>query len=141
MDLYGIGFSNIRLSNDGTNYVYHYDSRINTFSEEVFMHEFLHTLERISKDCDYPIVDLHAYADYGYSNGIDGLSDWYEDYLRGNILDKTTNQYVGLNEEIFKHKPVNDNNFRFAIEIDFNKEPSNIIEDVKGLFNVLTGGR
>lgn len=138
MDLYGIGFSNIRFANDNVNYVYRYSSTTNTFSEEVFMHEFLHTLERTSKEHGYDTVDLHNYEDYGYDNsGIDGLSDWYEDYLKCKILDKKTNQYVGLNDEVFKYKPVNENNFKFALEVTFNKEPENIIEEIEGLFNVL----
>ena len=45
MDYYGIGFSNIRLPNDSKSYIYKYDSRINAFPEEVFLHEFLHFLE------------------------------------------------------------------------------------------------
>lgn len=40
MDYYGIGFSNIRLPNDSKSYIYKYDSRINAFPEEVFLHEF-----------------------------------------------------------------------------------------------------
>lgn len=46
MDLHGIGYSNIRLPNDQNSYIYTYDSRANTFPEEVFIHEFLHSLER-----------------------------------------------------------------------------------------------
>lgn len=139
MDLYGIGFSNIRFSSDNINYVHCYNSRINTFSEEVFVHEFLHTLERISKEHGYDTIELHSFKDYGYSDeGINGLSDWYEDYLKGKILDKKTNQYVGLNENVFRYKPANENNFKFALEVKYNEEPSNIIEEVKGLFNVLS---
>lgn len=138
MDLYGIGFSNIRFAGDSINYVYYHNSRINTFSEEVFMHEFLHTLERTSKEHGYDTVDLHNYKNYGYDDtGVSGLSDWYEDYIRCNILDKETNQYVGLNDEVFKYKPSNENNFRFAIEVKYNEEPSNIIEEIKSLFNLL----
>ena len=33
MDLYGIGFSNIRMSNVKNDYTYQYDYRINTFPE------------------------------------------------------------------------------------------------------------
>ena len=40
MDYYGIGFSNIRLPNDSESYIYKYNKRINTFPEEVFMHEY-----------------------------------------------------------------------------------------------------
>lgn len=138
MDLYGIGFSNIRFASDDTNYVYSYSSRVNTFSEEVFMHEFLHTLERISKEHGYPTVDLHDYETYGYDEGnINGLEDWYEAYMKYEILDERTNQYVGLNETVYTYKPVNENNFKFAVEVDFNNEPSNIIEEIKSLFNVV----
>lgn len=38
MDLHGIGYSNIRLPNDQNSYIYTYDSRANTFPEEVFIH-------------------------------------------------------------------------------------------------------
>lgn len=44
MDYYGIGFSNIRLPNNSGNYLYKY-SETNKFPEEVFVHEFLHSLE------------------------------------------------------------------------------------------------
>ena len=46
MDLYGIGFSNVRMSNLKNDYTHQYNYRANTFPEEVFLHEFLHTLER-----------------------------------------------------------------------------------------------
>ena len=48
MDYYGIGFSNIRLPNDSKSYIYKYDSRINAFPEEVFLHEFLHSLKTMN---------------------------------------------------------------------------------------------
>lgn len=138
MDLYGIGFSNIRFAGDNTNYIYNYSTRVNTFSEEVFMHEFLHTLERTSKEHGFHTIDLHNYEDYGYDAGnVNGLEDWYRDYIKCEILDKKTNQYVGLNEKVYTYKPVNETNFKFAIEIKFNEEPSNIIEEIKSLFNVV----
>ena len=52
MDYYGIGFSNIRLPNDSKSFIYKYNTRINTFPEEVLLHEFLHSLERNSKEYD-----------------------------------------------------------------------------------------
>ena len=66
MDLYGIGYSNIRLPNDSSSYIYTYNSRINTFPEEVFVHEFLHSLERIMQERNYDIPELHDYKKYGY---------------------------------------------------------------------------
>jgi len=46
MDLYNIGFSTIRLSTNEKSYTYKYQLGINTFPEETYLHEFLHTLER-----------------------------------------------------------------------------------------------
>ena len=50
MDYYGIGYSNIRLPNSSKSYIYKYNTRINTFPEEVFLHEFLHSLERTAEE-------------------------------------------------------------------------------------------
>lgn len=139
MDLYGIGFSNVRFASDDTNYIHQYNYRINTFSEEVFMHEFLHTLERISQEHGYDTINLHDYEKYGYEEeGVIGLKNWYEDYLRHEILDEKTDKYVGLDERVFSLKPENENNFKYAIEVEFNEEPSNILEEIKSLFNVVT---
>ena len=66
MDYYGIGFSNIRLPNDSRSYIYKYNSRINTFPEEVFLHEFLHSLERNAQEYGYDRPELHDYEKYGY---------------------------------------------------------------------------
>ena len=84
MDYYGIGYSNIRLPNSSKSYMYKYDSRINTFPEEVFLHEFLHSLERTSQEYGYQIPELHDYEKYGYeSQNLTGLKDWYQDYMTG----------------------------------------------------------
>ena len=68
MDYYGIGFSNIRLPNDSKSYIYKYNERINTFPEEVLLHEFLHSLERNAEECGYERPALHDYQKYGYEN-------------------------------------------------------------------------
>lgn len=139
MDLYGIGFSNIRFAGDNTNFIHNYNYRINTFSEEVFIHEFIHTLERTSKEHGYKTVDLHNYKSYGYEEaGISGLEDWYGDYMKCKILDEKTNQYIGLNENVYEYKPVNEANFKFPMEVYFNEEPSNIFEEIKSLFKVVS---
>ena len=57
--------------------------------------------------------------------------------MRCKILDKTSNQYVGLNEKVFVLKPIHENNFKYAIQIDFNEEPKNLFEEIKNLFNVI----
>lgn len=61
-----IGFSNIRIPNENADLLYTY-SNFNTFPEEVFVHEFLHNLERIENECKNEIPELHSYEKYGYS--------------------------------------------------------------------------
>ena len=130
MDYYGIGFSNIRIPNDSQSYIYKYNSRINTFPEEVFLHEFLHSLERNAEEYGYERPDLHDYQQYGYENEpIIGQKKWYTDYMNQEI--RTTNGYVGLPAEIYTLKPAKNSNFTYASEIkDVFKEPENIIEGI-----------
>lgn len=130
MDYLGIGFSNIRLPNSDRNYTYKYDSEVNTFPEEVFIHEFLHSLERNAKEYGYERPELHDYEKYGYKeDDLNRLKEWYEDYMNKEI--QTNFGYVGLDEEIYSLKPNNNNNFQYSYKIDAFKEPSNIIEKAK----------
>ncbi len=129
MDYLGIGFSNIRMPDDENNYVYQYNYLFNTFPEEVFLHEFLHTLERNSKEYGYEIPELHDYKKYGYSeNNIDGLKKWYTDYMNCNI--SYEGKKIGLPEEIYTYKPANKENFIYSIKLDTFSEPKNIIEAI-----------
>ena len=50
--------------------MYKYDSRINTFPEEVFLHEFLHSLERNAQEYGYTIPALHDNEKYGYKDSL-----------------------------------------------------------------------
>ncbi len=130
MDYLGIGFSNIRLPNSSRSYTYKYNAGINTFPEEVFLHEFLHSLERNAEEYGYERPALHSYADYGYEDKkIVGLKQWYQDYMNCQI--KTDNGYIGLNSEIYKYKPNHSDNFQFSYKMDEFKEPENIIEEVR----------
>ena len=138
MDLYGIGFSNIRMPDSNLDYTYKYDYRINIFPEEVYIHEFLHTLERTMGEYNKDVVALHAYKTYGYpEENLVGLKKWYQDYMNGEIKDSHFNSNVGLSEDIYKAKPAHKSNFDFAAELEFNKEPSNILEDIKSVFDVV----
>lgn len=132
MDYYGIGFSNIRLPNDSSkSYAYKYNPYVNTFPEEVFLHEFLHSLERNLIEYGYEIPALHDNEKYGYKNqAIIGLKNWYKDYMTCRILDKTNNQYIGLDEIVYKLKPPHESDFINAEELEFIKEPKNIFEDI-----------
>lgn len=129
MDLYNIGFSNIRLPNNKNNYIYKYSPFVNTFPEEVFIHEFLHSLERTLIEYGYEIPALHDNEKYGYNKqNLTGLRDWYKDYMRCNI--KSGDEFIGLDEIVYTLKPVHASNAKYSVEIEFNKESKNIIEDL-----------
>lgn len=133
MDYYGIGYSNIRLPNSSKSYIYKYDSRVNTFPEEVFLHEFLHSLERTAEEYGYKIPALHDNEKYGYKNqSLIGLRDWYVAYMNKTI--KISNGNIGLPEEVYKLKPANNLDFKYSYVIDEFHEPQNIIEQVRQLF-------
>ena len=133
MDYYGIGYSNIRLPNSSKSYIYKYDLRINTFPEEVLLHEFLHSLERTSEEYGYEVPALHDNEKYGYKNqNLIGLKNWYRDYMNKNI--NTSNGYIGLPSEVYTLKPAKTSNFKYSYEIDEFCEPQNIIEEIRQLF-------
>ena len=137
MDYYGIGFSNIRLPNDSQSYIYKYNSRINQFPEEVFLHEFWHSLERTAKEYGYQRPELHSYEEYGHKNeALIGQKKWYVDYMNKNI--KTTHGNVGLPEEIYILKPAKSSNFNYAYDMQMFKQPENIIEEIREIFTNLT---
>ena len=137
MDYYGIGFSNIRLPNSSTSYTYKYDVRINTFPEEVFLHEFLHSLERTLNEYNYNIPALHDYGKYGYkTENLEGLKKWYVDYMNCNI--QALNQKVGLDSIVYTLKPAKSSNFKYSYIIKEFKEPENIIEYIRQLCKNIT---
>lgn len=133
MDYYGIGYSNIRLPNSSKSYIYKYDSRVNTFPEEVFLHEFLHSLERTAEEYGYIIPALHDNEKYGYKNqNIIGLKNWYIDYMNKTI--KTSNGNIGLPAEVYTLKPAKNLDFKYSYNIDEFHEPQNALEQIKQLF-------
>jgi hypothetical protein len=135
MDYYGIGFSNIRLPNDSQSYIYKYNTRINTFPEEVFLHEFLHSLERESEEYGYEVPALHDYEEYGYKNEVlIGQKKWYQDYMNKQI--KTTSGNMGLPGEIYTLKPAKSSNFEYSYKMEeIFKEPENVIEEIREIIN------
>ena len=129
MEYRNVGYSNIRIPSETNSYIYKYDSRINTFPEEVFVHEFLHTLERMCAEYGYERPELHDYEKYGYeSQALVSLKQWYADYLNGEI--KTTNGYIGLHSEIFNKTPVKQYYFQYSHKLNYFNEPENIIEEL-----------
>jgi len=136
MDMYDIGFSLIRINK---NNLYQY-GLVNQAPEEVFLHEFLHTLERNCKDAGYEIIELHDHEKYGYTEvKVDALNDWYIDYMQERVYDKTNNKYVGLKKDyVYTTQPFNDENFKYSIEQELIDEPENIIEEIHSIIKVLT---
>ncbi len=127
------GFSNIRLPNDSKSYVYKYNTKINTFPEEVFLHEFLHSLERTAKEYGYERPELHDYEKYGYQNELlIGQKKWYTDYMNKNI--DTTNGKIGLPSEVYTLKPAKSGDFEYSYKIEEFKQPQNIIEEIREIF-------
>ena len=133
MEYRGLGYSNIRLPDDDKNYVYKYDTRINTFPEEVLIHEFLHTLERNTEEYGIERPELHDYEKYGYENKkLIGLKEWYQDYMNKNI--NTASGKIGLPKEIFTKKPAKATDFEYSHKLSELKEPENVMEELNNLF-------
>lgn len=134
MEYSGIGYSNIRLPDDSDNIAYKFNYNYNTFPEEVYIHEFLHTLERNSKAYGYDVPDLHDYEKYGYKKEkMNRQKDWYIAYMNKEI--NYNGEKIGLPAEIYNYKPVHESNFKYSIELDSLKEPQNVIEVIRSLFN------
>lgn len=126
------------MPNDSSSYIYTYNSYINTFPEEVFIHEFLHSLERILKERDYDIPDLHDYEEYGYEEErLIGLKNWYYDYMTCNIKTSEGTK-TGLDKIVYTLTPPAESDFVNAIEVEFSKEPGNIFEEIINLFTQIT---
>ena len=131
------GFSNIRLPNDNKSYVFTYDPSINTFPEEAFVHEFLHTLENISKENGYDYPILHNYEQYGYKiEPRVSLKQWYSDYMSKNII-TTKGTKVGINPEVYSIKPIHRAAFEHSMELEFDTDPNNIIEEFRAIFKTI----
>lgn len=133
MDYYGIGYSNIRLPDSADSYLYKYSSS-NTFPEEVYVHELLHTLERDEKEYgNNNIISLHDYEKYGYKKkSADGLREWYRAYFQ-NAISNTDGVVTGLTQNAFKSKPIHNSNFKYSYELDYFKEPKNFIQALNSI--------
>lgn len=120
-----IGYSNIRISNN-TLKLYQ-SSGTNYFSEEIMLHEFLHTLERNSIRMKNQTIALHDYEKFGYKNEARyGLRDWYQDYMQKKIKGN-----LGLEEEVFYTQPTSAKNFRkrdTITEVIYSKQ--NIVQKI-----------
>ncbi len=133
----GVGFSNIKVPISVNNFTYTYNSFYNTFPEEVFLHEFLHTLEKNNKDYGYGEIELHAYNYYGYKEEeLIGLKNWYADYMQSNI--SYNNKKIGLSKELYSLTPPQLSDFKYSEKVeDVFKEPEGVIEVIKSMFSGL----
>lgn len=134
-----IGFSNIRLPSDmQSTIMYKYNTRYNVFPEEVFVHEFLHTLERNLNEYDVKFPALHDNEKYGYKDeGTSSIKVWYRDYMRHNI--KSGSSYTGLTDISYTTMPRHNEDFEECENIEFKVEPDNfalgVIKIFKDLFS------
>lgn len=132
MDYYGIGYSNIKIP-EKTNYSFTYNASVNTFPEEVFVHEFLHTLERNSEENGYNIPALHDYSKYGYQDEqIVGLKKWYSDYMQ-ELITASNGSKIGIPKTIYNIKPATSVDFQNSYEINVLKEPENIMDEINSI--------
>lgn len=132
MSYAGMGYSNIRLPNDNKSYTYRYNALRNTFPEEVFLHEFLHTLERNQMSYGEDVPALHSYKEHGYKNeALIGQREWYRAYMQCNI--NSSNGKIGLKDFVYKSKPVHESDFNYSYNLSkkYYIEPKNFIDDFK----------
>ena len=131
MEYNQIGYSNIRLPDDRNSSIYQYSST-NRFPQEVFVHEFLHTLERNEQENGNQVANLHDYEQYGYENSdVYGLFNWYSDYMQNTIKNAKDK---GLSDFAYSSKPIHESNFAYSIELDYLDEPHNIIEEIGSIW-------
>lgn len=127
-----IGYSNIRIpdENNKGRYMVIYNSQTNRFPDEVFIHEFLHYIERVSNELNRPIPVLHNYKDFNYRKvtGL-GLKTWYGDYMSHNVDDILHGTKVGVDKTVYHDAKLSKREFfENPKEIEFDGEPHSIAE-------------
>lgn len=129
-----IGFSDIRMPDNLANSrMYKYDIRNDTFPEEVFVHEFLHSLERNLLERGYTIPALHDNEKFGYKEqDKSGLKTWYKDYMQCNI--NSNIGLTGLDPFVYTTKPVQKSDFVNSSEVEFEIKPSGPIDAIVKVF-------
>jgi len=134
MDLYGVGISVIRMPDERNNFMHIYDPRINTFPEAVFLHEFLHWLERVMREHGYTVPELHDYEEHGYrGDRLTGTREWYRNYMTQNVWDEVNNRYVGLYPIVYSLRPIHASQFRHTRELPFVQESRGVFHDIRNM--------
>lgn len=136
MEYNEVGFSNIKMPDNPNSKELEYDENYNRFPEEVFLHEFLHTLESNSKECGFNAPNLHDNLKYGYEKKAQyGLFKWYYDYMQNNV--KSVKGSIGINQQLYYIKPVSEECFKKAINNNQYFEEPNMFEKAKVLFKMI----
>ena len=65
-----------------------------------------------------------------------GLKNWYQDYMTCNV-DAGNGKKIGLDEIVYTLTPPAESDFEYAVEVEYSKEPQNIIEEIKNLFKTV----
>ena len=129
-----IGFSDIKMPDDlSRSTMYKYDIRNDTFPEEVYVHEFLHSLERNMVERGYNFPQLHDNEKFGYKlDDKAGLKDWYKAYMQCTI--ESNIGLTGLDPFVYTTKPVHASDFVISKKIDIENKAKNPIDAVVKLF-------
>lgn len=138
MEYMGIGFSNIKLPTDRSNVIYEYYVNQNTFPEEVFVHEFLHSLERDLLEYGYHFPALHDNEKYGYqSDNVVGLKKWYGDYMTCSVNNPNGDGKTGLNSLAYKLKPIHEDSFCYTIDIEMGWKKDNLFDVIRNSIKLI----
>ena len=136
-----LGYSNIRLPKnyEQGRHMFIYDRNVNTFPEEVFVHEFLHSLEQASSKLGEEYPSIHSYEEFGYKNdNISKLKKWYTDFLNKEITNESIDEFYGLDKSVYAYANSADKyDFNITEEVYFDAEPENFIEGIKLLTNTI----
>lgn len=101
----GSAYSAVGLStSSANNYPAHSTNRTVEYSTEIALHEFCHQMEMAGLIDTYP--NVHGSSSYGYVNDAqDGWTQFYLDFLTGNVKDSNTGKLIGIYPEMWRVTP------------------------------------
>ncbi|EDN8189249.1 hypothetical protein GSY37_14685 [Listeria monocytogenes] len=101
----GSAYSAVGLSTSSAdNYPAHSMNRTVEYSTEIALHEFCHQMEMAGLIDTYP--NVHGSSFYGYVNDAqDGWTQFYLDFLTGNVKDSNTGKLIGIYPEMWRVTP------------------------------------
>ncbi|MBS9349866.1 immunoglobulin-like domain-containing protein [Listeria welshimeri] len=101
----GSAYSAVGLStSSANNYPAHSTNRTIEYSTEIALHEFCHQMEMAGLIDTYP--NVHGSLSYGYVyDSQDGWTQFYLDFLTGNVKDSNTDKLIGIYPEMWRVTP------------------------------------